>query len=113
MIDSNLFNLLLTIITFVITICGGFVINFLIQNVESQKLKDYYNITKQIVLAIEQQNPQLNGADKKDLAVSKLLELTNNKITLEQANILIESTVYEVKKLLQNNGTSNNNIKKL
>ena len=101
--DSNLFNSLLTIITFVITIGGGFLINYLNKKRESQNLKDYYNISKQIVMSIEQLNPELVGADKKELAISKLLELTNNKINSEQANTLIEAAVYEVKKLLQNN----------
>ena len=101
--DSNLFNSLLTIITFVITIGGGFLINYLNKKIESQNLKDYYNISKQIVMSIEQLNPELVGADKKELAISKLLELTNNKINSEQANTLIEAAVYEVKKLLQNN----------
>ena len=95
--DSSLFNLLLTIITFIITVGGGFLVTYLNQKIESQKLQDYYNIAKQIIMAIEQLNPELAGVDKKDLALSKLLELTNNKITSEQANTLIESAVYEVK----------------
>lgn len=101
--DSNLFNLLLSIIAFIIAVGGGFLVTYLNQKIESQKLQDYYNIAKQVIMAIEQLNPELSGVDKKDLAVSKLLELTNNKITYEQANILIESTVYEVKKLFKNN----------
>lgn len=101
--DSNLFNLLLSIIAFIIAVGGGFLVTYLNQKIESQKLQDYYNIAKQVIMAIEQLNPELSGVDKKDLALSKLLELTNNKITYEQANILIESTVYEVKKLFKNN----------
>lgn len=101
--DLNLFNSLLTILTFVITIVGSFLINYLNKKMGSQSLKDYYIISKQIVMSIEQLNPELVGADKKELAISKLLELTNNKISSEQANTLIESAVYEVKKLLQNN----------
>lgn len=101
--DSNLFNLLLTIITFVVTIVGCFLINYLNQKVGSQNLKDYYNLAKQIVMSIEQLNPELTGAYKKELAMSKLLQLTHNKISSEHANTLIESAVYEVKKPLQNN----------
>ena len=100
--DSNLFNLLLTILTFVITICGGFLINYLNQKIGSQKLQDYYNLAKQIVMSIEQLNPELTGAYKKELAMSKLSELTHNKISSEHANTLIESAVYDVKKPLQN-----------
>ena len=101
--NSNLFNLLLTILTFVITICGSFLINYLNQKIGSQRLQDYYNLAKQIVMSIEQLNPQLTGSYKKELALSKLLQLTHNKISSEHANTLIESAVYEVKKLLQNN----------
>lgn len=104
--DSTLFNLLLTLITFIIAVGGGFVVTYLNQKIGSQKLQDYYTITKQIVMSIEQLNPQLAGADKKELAVAKLLELTNNKITSDQASTLIESAVYEVKKLLQNNASN-------
>ena len=104
--DSSLFNLLLPLITFIIAIGGGFLVAYLNQKIESQKLQDYYTIAKQIVMSIEQLNPQLAGADKKELAVAKLLELTNNKITSDQASTLIESAVYEVKKLLQNNASN-------
>ena len=47
--DSSLFNLLLTIITFIITVGGGFLVTYLNQKIESQKLQDYYNIAKQII----------------------------------------------------------------
>ena len=101
-LDSNVFNLLLAIITFVISVGMGFLVNFLNQKIGSQKLQYYYDLTKQIVMAIEQSNPELTGSDKKELAMSKLLELTHNKITSEQANTLIESSVYEIKKLFHN-----------
>ena len=100
--DGSLVNLLLTLITFIIAIGGGFVVTYLNQKIESQKIQDYYTIAKQIVMAIEQLNPQLTGADKKELALAELSELTNNNITSEQANILIESAIYEIKKLLPN-----------
>ena len=54
-------------------------------------------------MAIEQLNSELPWEYKKELAISKLSELANNKIISEQANTLIESDVYEVKKLLQKN----------
>ncbi len=40
-------------------------------------------------MAIEQLNPELTGEDKKELAIYKLSESTNNKINLEQTNTLI------------------------
>ncbi|HSQ89077.1 phage holin, LLH family [Romboutsia sp.] len=40
------------------------------------------------------------GIDKKELAVNKLVQLSNNKITSEQADMLIEAAVYDIKKIL-------------
>ena len=63
--DSSLFNVLLTLITFIIAVGGGFVVTYLNQKIVSQQLQDYYTIAKQIVMAIEQLNTQLAGDDKK------------------------------------------------
>lgn len=98
--DSTLFNLLLSLITLVITVGGGYLVNFIRHKIGNEKLSSYYQIAKQIVMAIEQSNPQLAGIDKKELAINKLLELTQNKITENQAQILIEAAVYDIKKLL-------------
>ncbi|MCA9749761.1 MAG: hypothetical protein KC414_11705, partial [Romboutsia sp.] len=57
--DSILFNPLLTIITFIITVAIVFLLNYLNEKIASQKLKDYYNLAKQIVMAIEQLNSEL------------------------------------------------------
>ena len=57
-------------------------------------------------MAIEQLNSELPWEYKKELAISKLSELTSNKIISEQANTLIESDAYEIKKLLQNSNIS-------
>lgn len=97
---------MLTIITFIITVAIVFLVNYLNEKIASQKLKDYYNLAKQIVMAIEQLNSELPWEYKKDLAISKLSELANNKINCEQANALIESDAYEIKKLLQNSNIS-------
>lgn len=98
--NEQLFNTLLTLITFIITIGGGYLINFLRQKIDNENLTKYYKLTKQVVMSIEQSSPQLSGIDKKELAVSKLLKITNNKISPQQADILIESAVYDIKKLL-------------
>lgn len=98
--NADLFNVLLSILTAVITIGGGFVINYLKKKIDNEKLETYYNLAKQVVMFVEQTNPDLLGSAKKELAVSKILELTNNKITKEQAETLIESAVYEIKKLI-------------
>ncbi|MGL6106088.1 phage holin [Romboutsia sp.] len=99
--DNNIFNLLLVIITLTITTVGSFLINLIKQKIGSDKTKTYYELAKQVVMSIEQFNPLLSGVDKKALAISKLVELTNNKITAQQADILIESAVYEIKKIFK------------
>ena len=98
--NADLFNALLSILTAVITIGGGFVINYLKKKINNEKIATYYNLAKQVVMYVEQTNPDLLGSEKKELAVSKILELTNNKITKEQAETLIEAAVYEIKKLI-------------
>lgn len=98
--NADLFNAMLSIITAVITIGGGVVINYLKKKINNEKLTTYYNLSKQVVMYVEQTNPDLLGSAKKELAVSKILELTNNKITKTQAETLIESAVYEIKKLI-------------
>lgn len=103
--NSDLFNALLSILTAVITIGGGFIINYLKSKVKNEKFDTYYKLAKQIVMYIEQTNPDLLSEEKKEQAITKLLELTNNKITKEQADTLIESAVYEIKKLISTDVT--------
>ena len=98
--DSTLVNTFLSLISLIIAVGGGYLVNFLRQKIGSDKLTNYYAMAKQIVMAIEQANPQLGGIDKKELAVNKLIQLSNNKITQQQADILIEAAVYDIKKLL-------------
>ena len=101
--DTTLFYVLLSLITLLITVGGGYLVNFLRQKIGTDQLTKYYEMSKQIVMAIKQLNSELPWEYKKELAISKLSELANNKIISEQANTLIESDVYEVKKLLQKN----------
>lgn len=100
--EDALFNLLLTVVTTIITVVGGFLTNLINEKVGEQKAKNYTQMAKQIVMSIEQFSPELQGIDKKELASSKLIEFTNNKITDKQADILIESAVFELKKLTNN-----------
>lgn len=97
--QDALFNLLLTVITTIITIIGGFLTNYLNEKIGSEKTKNYFEMSKQIVMSIEQFYPELQGVDKRKLALEKLLEFTNYKLTEEQASTLIESAVFELKKL--------------
>ena len=99
-INTDFVTLLIAFITFVISVGGGFFIRYISQRIGLDKTKEYYEIAKKIVMAIEQLNPELLGAEKKDLALSKLISLTGNALTNEQADLLIESAVYEIKKLL-------------
>ncbi len=101
--DTTLFNLLLSLITLVIALGGGYLISFLKHKIGSENLSSYYKMAKQVVMAVEQANPQLIGVDKKDLAIKKLVQLSNNKISQEQADILIEAAIYDIKKLLSSN----------
>ena len=98
--DTTLFNVFLSLITLLIAVGGGYLVNFLRQKIGTEELTYYYEMSKQVVMAIEQANPQLAGFDKKELAVNKLVQLSNNKITDQQADMLIEAAVYDIKKLL-------------
>ena len=97
--DQNIFNLLLGIITLVISVSGISLINYLNQKTYTEKIKNYSITAKQVVISIEQLNPQLAGIDKKELSINKLIDISNKKITREQADILIESAVFEIKNL--------------
>lgn len=99
--DSNIFDLLLMIITLVIAVMGTYLTNFINQKIGSDKTKHSFEMAKQVIMYIEQFNPKLSNIDKKNLAMLKLIELTNGKITPEQADMLIEAAVYEVKKLIK------------
>ena len=71
---------MLTIITFIITVAIVFLLNYLNEKIASQKLKDYYNLAKQIVMAIEQLNSELPWEYKKELADEIInLNLKENK----------------------------------
>lgn len=95
---STLFNLLLSIASIVISVGGVYLINFLNSKIGSEKTKHYYDLAQKVVMSIEQSNPQLAGIDKKELAINKLVELSDNKITTNQADILLEAAVYDIKK---------------
>ncbi len=98
--DPILFDALVAIVSIIASAVGAYLIGFLNQKIGNDKLKVYYEIAKQVVMSTEQQNSELVGAEKKELAISKLLELTNNNLTLEQADTLIEAAVFEIKKLI-------------
>lgn len=99
----NLVDILLILITLIIGGGGLYLITFLNNKLGSEKMKNYYEVAKTIVMSIEQLYPEFSGVDKKDLAINKLVELTNNKLSYSDAETLIEASVYEVKKILSEN----------
>lgn len=101
--SNDLFNLILSLLMLVIATGGGYIVKLFKENLEGSKFASYFDIAKQVVMSIEQLYPSLANEDKKKEAVALLLKLTNNKLTEEQANTLIEAAVFEVKKLLNNN----------
>lgn len=100
--SSDLFNMVLSLLLIIISFGGGYLIKIFKQNIDISKFNNYYSIAKQVVMSIEQLYPELDSKLKKQTAIDLLLKLTNNNLTAEQANTLIESAVFEVKKLLQN-----------
>lgn len=98
--DANLMNLLLALIALIIGTGGAYVVKYLNNKIGADNLSHYYQIAKTVVMSLEQLNPGMVGADKKALAVAKLIELTGGKLSEADADRLIEAAVYEVKKLL-------------
>jgi hypothetical protein len=102
-------NFLLSLIALIIGGAGAYLIKYLNDKIGQDKLTHYYQIAKNIVMSLEQVNPDMAGSDKKFLAATKLSEFTNGKISEKEAEVLIESAVYEVKKVLSNTINSDNN----
>ncbi|HSQ89078.1 hypothetical protein [Romboutsia sp.] len=51
--DTALFNTFLSLITLVIAVGGGYLVNFLRQKIGREKLAKYYEMAKQVVMSIE------------------------------------------------------------
>ena len=100
-IDTELFNIILSIVSLTIGTGVLYFIKYINIKIGNDNLKKYLSLAESLVKAIEQTYPNLSGLDKKELAMRKLLELTYGKITPAQADILIESAVYELKKVLK------------
>lgn len=100
---EQILQVLLGIVSIVISIGGGFVINYIKNKVGNEKLQQYYFLIKTVVMSIEQVYGDLDGEDKKALAIAKIKELVNGALTDDEIDRLIEAAVYEVKKLLQGN----------
>ncbi|MGL5711785.1 MAG: phage holin, LLH family [Paraclostridium sp.] len=101
--SESIMQLLIAIISVVITIGGGYLIKYANEKIGSEQLNKYYTIVKTIVMSIEQTNSGLTGEEKKKIAIEKMIQLTGGKLSEEEIDRLIEATVYEVKKLLANN----------
>ncbi len=104
-IPQELITEFLTIIVqIIIAVVGGFVMNYLRTKIGSEKMKQYYELAKTVVTATEQTFGGGNGSDKKDESRQILKHLTNNKLSDDQIDRLIESSVYEMNTLLKING---------
>ncbi len=96
-------ELILSVVSLVITIVGGYLVGYLKKSIGNVKLKEYYTMAKTIVMSIEQTKGSLMGEEKKKLAVDKLVQVSNGKLNGEEIDRLIEAAVYEIKKLAKEN----------
>lgn len=99
--SETVMELLLSIVSLVITIVGGYSISYLKRAIGSTKLREYYSIAKTIVMSIEQTQGTLIGEEKKKIAIDKLVKATNGKLNEEEIDRLIEAAVYEMKKIIK------------
>jgi LL-H family phage holin len=74
----------------------GYAINFINTKIGAENTKKYYNIAKNVVMAVEQQIGNGKGPDKKAEAITIIKQLTKNKLTDDEINILIEAAVKEM-----------------
>lgn len=79
----------------------GYAINFINAKIGTENTKKYYNLAKTVVTAIEQQIGNGKGPDKKAEAIAVIKELTKNKLSDEEINVLIEAAVKEMNMVLK------------
>jgi len=79
----------------------GYAINFINTKIGTENTKKYYNIAKNVVMAVEQQIGNGKGPDKKAEAIAIIKQLTKNKLTDDEINILIEAAVKEMNIVLK------------
>ncbi|HHV75525.1 MAG TPA: phage holin [Thermoanaerobacterium sp.] len=79
----------------------GYAINFINAKIGTENTKKYYNLAKTVVTAIEQQIGPGKGPDKKSEAIAVIKELTKNKLSDEEINVLIEAAVKEMNLVLK------------
>jgi len=107
-INQELINeIFMLIIQVIITVTGTFLVNYLKTKISSERLNFYYNIAKTIVAAAEQTIGSGNGVAKKELCCKTLQEISNNKLTQQEIDRLIEAAVHEMNTLLKVNGLKN------
>jgi len=82
----------------------GYAINFINTKIGTENTKKYYNIAKNVVMAVEQQIGNGKGPDKKAEAIAIIKQLTKNKLTDDEINILIEAAVKEMNLVLKQKG---------
>jgi LL-H family phage holin len=89
-----------TIQLFVLIVLS-YIISYLKQKLGDEKLKQAYDIVKNVVLAVEQTIGPGKGADKKAEAVAYIKKLVGNTLTDDEINILIEAAVKEMNMVLK------------
>lgn len=89
-----------TIQLFVLVVLS-YIISYLKQKLSDEKLKQAYNMVKNVVLAVEQATGPGKGADKKAEAIAYIKKLVGNTLTDDEINILIEAAVKEMNMVLK------------
>lgn len=100
--DEKIFQIILSLIPVLGAIVTYFVIPFLKEKINTEKLSQYKEWATLAVKAAEMLWPESGmGSDKKQFVVDYLNKMFNEKkvvITEEQLNVLIESAVQELNK---------------
>jgi len=102
-LQDLLVQLLIVIVQIAIVTIGGYIINFLKARIGNENFNKYYSLIKNIVMGVEQSLGPGNGPDKKAEVIQLIKKMTDNKLSDEQINSLIESAVFEMNLLLKHN----------
>lgn len=101
-------QILTMVVQVIIPIVGGYIINYLRIKVGTEKLNQYYKLSKTVVDSVEQTFGSGNGADKKEEAIQALRLLSKGRLSEDQIERMIEAAVYETNTLLKINGLKEN-----
>lgn len=94
-------QILTTIVQLIITIVGGFLINYLMAKIWNEKFNRYHSLARMVVCSVEQTLGDGKGADKKEEAIQALRSLSKNKLSEDQIDRLIEASVHEMNRVIK------------